>query len=555
MIANAWHRRVLLFLALWVGLLIVGRDRLLRDPGTFWHTVAGQRMLESKQLIRTDPFSFTEAGQPWLARQWLSELAMAWLHRIGGLDSLLVATATLLAWLFAWLFGRLTDRGLPPGLALCVMILAMGASAHHFHARPHLVSMIGMALTCAALCDVDARRRPISHLFWLILLFVVWTNAHDGVLGGIATVALTIAGWLGEGVWAWVVARRVGRCGGDRWVGPAQRSPTSQPTRWACAALVPPNDDSSETSGSRCIVVSVREVLMLGAFALLCVTTSLLNPYGIELPRAWFSLMNSKVLPAVMAEHGPLWSSPGMGLVLLFAAVYVAVLLAVPWRRWRVTWLVPLVWLFLAWGRIRHAPLFAIAACVSLANILPEVGWVRRMVAAAGLNDPEPSANRAWRISGPLGFATLALGVALAVQSLGWQATLIGRGWTRLDAAYWPTELLVDLREIERQRPDGTPIFNDMLFGGFLIYHTPKFRVFIDDRCELYGDAGLLKYVEARERHPDRIDEWADQFKFELALTESGSGFDEYLSRATEWQVVRRSSAGALYRRTGSAAK
>jgi hypothetical protein len=215
---------------------------------------------------------------------------------------------------------------------------------------------------------------------------------------------------------------------------------------------------------------------------------------------------------------------------------------------------VPLVWLALAWGRIRHAPLFAIASCVSLADILPEVGWVRRMIADDGsqVTNAVGGEGGGVRFTRSLSFAVVALVVALAVQSLGWQVPLIGRGWARLDAAYWPTELLTDLREIERQQPDGTPIFNDMLLGGFLIYNTPKFRVFIDDRCELYGDAGLLKYVEARERHPDRIEEWADQFKFELALTESGSGFDEYLSRATGWHVVRRSAAGTLYRRTGS---
>lgn len=520
MIAIAWHRRVLLFLALWIGLLVVGRDRLLRDPGTFWHTVAGQRMLESGELIRTDSFSFTESGQAWLARQWLSELAMGWLNGIGGLDSLLVVTATLLAWLFAWLFERLVERGLPQGLALCVAILAMGASAHHFHARPHLVSMVGMALTCALLCDVDARRKPVGHLFWLFPLFVIWTNAHDGVLGGIATVALTIAGWLAEGVWERFASGR-----------------------------------ASKASGRRSVVASVREMLLLGALSLLCVTSSLVNPYGIELPLAWFSLISSKVLPAVMAEHGPLWSSPGMALVVLFAVAYVAALIAVPWRRWRVTWLMPLVWLFLAWGRIRHAPLFAIASCVSLADILPEVNWVRRMIAAARPQFSEPPANRNRQVIGLHSFVVAALTLALVVQSLGWQVPVIGRGWARLDAAYWPTELLADLREIERQHPDGTPIFNDMLFGGFLIYSTPRFRVFIDDRCELYRDAGLLNYVEARERHPERIEEWADQFGFELALTESGSGFDEYLKRTTGWRVVRRSAAGTLFRRAGSSAK
>lgn len=508
--AKPWRFQAVLFLCLWAGLLIVGRDRLLRDPGTFWHTVVGQRMLQTGDVVRTDSFSFTKNGEPWLARQWLTECAMAWLHGIGELDSLLVAAVTLLAGLFAWLGGRCHARGLSPGLAVSVMVLAIGASAHHFHARPHLVTLIGMAVTFAALCDYESGRTSLRRLFWLVPGFVVWANSHDGVLGGIATAGITIAGW----TMMFAVGRRDGA------------------------------------------VRTVPQLLTLFVLAGLCAAAALVNPYGLELPRAWLALMDSSVLPRVMAEHGPLWSSPGKWLVLLLAGVYVAALLAVPWRQWRVTWWVPIVWLVLAWGRIRHAPLFAITAGVALADLLPRVPWVRRMLdsvedGGSRMEDREEwvvtqSASRA--VVG-IGLPATVLAVALFVQTTGWPVPLIGRGWARLDATYWPTDLLTELREIEQQRPHGTPIFNDMLFGGFLIYHTPRFRVFIDDRCELYGDAGLSSYAEALARHPERIEEWADQFEFDLALTERGSGFDEYLSHAIAWKVVRRSAAGTLYRR------
>lgn len=510
MTAKPWRFQVVLFLCLWAGLLIAGRDRLLRDPGTFWHTRVGQQMLATGQVVRTDSFSFTKSGEPWLARQWLSECAMAWLDNVGKLDSLLVAAVTLLAGLYAWLGARLRDRGLPPGLAVCVIVLTIGASTHHFHARPHLVTLLGMAVTFALLCDFESNRRSLGSLFWLVPLFVVWTNAHDGVLGGIATVGVTVVGWMVE----FVIGRR---------------------------------GDSTGT---------LRQLWGLIALGVLCAAMSLVNPYGLEMPRAWLSLMDSPVLPHVMAEHGPLWSAPGKWLVLLLAATYLAALFAVPWRQWRVTWWVPMVWLVLSWGRVRHAPLFAITAAVALADLLPQVPWVRRMMDGVedGGSRMEDRAgrfatDRTSRAVASLGLPAAVLAAALMVQAVGWQAPLIGRGWATLDADYWPTELLTDLRQIERERPDGTPIFNDMLFGGFLIYHTPRFRVFIDDRCELYGDAGLLNYVEASARHPERIDEWADRFGFDLALTERGSGFDEHLSKSDAWNVVRRSATGTLYRR------
>jgi hypothetical protein len=65
-----------------------------------------------------------------------------------------------------------------------------------------------------------------------------------------------------------------------------------------------------------------------------------------------------------------------------------------------------------------------------------------------------------------------------------------------------------------------------MLFGGFLIYHTPGLYVSIGDRCELYADEGLLAYMEALEHDPAQLDRWTRDDGFDLTLTATGSGFD-----------------------------
>ena len=109
--------------------------------------------------------------------------------------------------------------------------------------------------------------------------------------------------------------------------------------------------------------------------------------------------------------------------------------------------------------------------------------------------------------------------------------------------------LLPDLQELTRGRPPGTPIFNDMSFAGFLIYYTPDLRVFIDDRCELYGDEGLLDYAHAYFEDPAQVDRWQKQYGFEMALVATGSGFDRYLRTASNWEVVRQTAPATLYRR------
>ena len=89
---------------------------------------------------------------------------------------------------------------------------------------------------------------------------------------------------------------------------------------------------------------------------------------------------------------------------------------------------------------------------------------------------------------------------------------------------------------------------NDLNFGVFLIYFTPGYRVFIDDGCELYGDARLTEYSEAANSDPCRIESWRKTYPFNLALVQRNSPFDQYLSHADYWDKVADDGIGVLYR-------
>src|SRR5262245_715053 len=106
-LARFWRAETAIFLSIWLGLMIGGRCRLFRDPGTFWHVALGERMLQARQLIRTDPFSFSCTGQPWIAQWWLADCCLAGIHRLDGWDSTLLATVTGLAVLYTWVAYRL----------------------------------------------------------------------------------------------------------------------------------------------------------------------------------------------------------------------------------------------------------------------------------------------------------------------------------------------------------------------------------------------------------------------------------------------------------------
>jgi hypothetical protein len=456
-------------------------------------------------LVRGDPFSFTGAdvspGTTWVPTQWLGECLMALLHRLGGWDALQLAAVTVLAGLYTWVAHRLIRAGLHWSLAVAVMVLCLAAGSSHFHVRPHLATMVLFAATFAWLADFEAGRIGLRRLFWLVPLYALWSNLHGGMLGGLVTLGLALAGW--------AAARGIG------WESPLKR--------W-------------------------RQLVPLSLLGGACALTAFATPYGWQVPAEWLNIMGQKHLTEVIREHAALApTSPEGTFTLLLGAVYLAVLVAAcARRRPRVTWLLPLVWFYLACTRIRHASLFGLAAGLAVAEMLPETSWVEAL-ARRGSDLFDAARGRAARAPGLLPFvvpAALVLG-ALALKAGGVAVPVVGAGWARLNADVCPLEQAQLLNDC----PDGTPVFNELNFGGCLIYFAPNVRVFVDDRAELYGEDFLLAYDRAA-RDPARTEEFLRRFDYRLALTHSGSEFDAYFRRPDGgWDVVSASETATLYRR------
>jgi hypothetical protein len=106
--------------------------------------------------------------------------------------------------------------------------------------------------------------------------------------------------------------------------------------------------------------------------------------------------------------------------------------------------------------------------------------------------------------------------------------------------------LLPELQDYAKSHKEGARIFNDYLMGGFLIFYAPRLRVFIDDRCELYGDKFMLTVFNAPGR---TIEDWSKQYGFDIALTQEGSQYHNYLKLAPGWRLVKQTAAGSLYRK------
>ena len=77
-------------------ILLLFSRTLLDDPDTFWHIRTGQWILDHAQFPTVDFFSYTAAGKPWIATEWLSEIFFATAFKFGGWHAVVVLAAASL---------------------------------------------------------------------------------------------------------------------------------------------------------------------------------------------------------------------------------------------------------------------------------------------------------------------------------------------------------------------------------------------------------------------------------------------------------------------------
>ena len=194
-------------LALLAGLLCVC-ERLLQDPDTQWHIAVGRAIWDSGRVPRTDPFSHTFAGAPWIAKEWLSQLLLFAAHATAGWRGVAVLACVAIAVSFTLLLGFLQGR-IDPTRALMATLVAILLSAGQLLARPHVLTLPILVVWTGCLMRVVERRAPPP--WGLLWLMAMWANLHAGFAIGFAVAGLLAA----EAVLAGGPAGRAGRAA--RW--------------------------------------------------------------------------------------------------------------------------------------------------------------------------------------------------------------------------------------------------------------------------------------------------------------------------------------------------
>jgi hypothetical protein len=457
--------------------------RNVTDPDLWWHLKTGQLIVETKSVPHTDLFSFTRAGERWVAHEWLTEIFLYELERTAGWGGLIVVFAAMLCAAFFLLYLRC---GSSPFIAGVATLGAAWATMPVWGVRPQIVSLL---FTSLWLLILDRSEGSPKLLWWTLPLTLLWVNLHAGFAIGLVLYALFFAG-------EWIASLLSGsQLRGSEFGQPKQNTPQL----WMAALIL------------------VLDVLIVP-----------LNPNGLRM----FSYPIETLRSAAMQNYIAEWASPNFHHAEYWPFLLILLILvaALGWFRPHVgsrDLLLLLVSLYAGLCSIRMIPLFVLIA----------VPFLSRQFGRWPVSSLQPRSSRV--IAGSVLNGVIVVGMAFFA---GIHIVQVIERQAQAETQHFPTGAVAFLQA----HPVDGLIFNHYDWGGYLIWKLyPSTRVFVDGRADLYGEQLLHEFADIYQFKGDWHNS-LQRWNIGAVLVPADSALATGLMEAPGWTVAYHDAQAVL---------
>lgn len=508
----------LLFIGIMHVLLFGRPDFMFQDASVGWHLTAGKWIFENHAIPRTDLFSYTFPDRAWVAYEWLFDLVAYMLTLAGGLNLLAVCVAATIAFVLVKMYDRARSDGGPLGLTTTVAIIGILASAIHWLARPHIITLLCVFFYLKKLEDFYRGTISSTRLWcYLALLMLLWVNCHPAFPLGIALIGVYFL----SALLAWA------------------KSPGAE----------------------RAINFLRVKALFIGG--LIASAMTLVNPYGPKLHGYILEYLKVSTILANTDEfRSPVFHGDDLHAICFEVLMtFLLIGLAIGKKRPSLPYFtVTLLVMHMALSAVRSIPLFAIVSVPAIGLLFAKTKLEdsTRPISEAvpALNQTIESIARPFREFAeqemfckmrilPICYVGFLVVVALMGGGFG-ESRLLKSGFSEIDM---PTKTLEYIKVNNLPNDKG---FNYDNWGGLLRYKLEK-RVFIDDRADFFGEEFYNQYGSIVQLKPD----WQkklDDLKIEWMLVPKRVGFDLYgfseaMKREPNWYVAAEDEASYVFRR------
>lgn len=405
------------------------------DTDMWWHLSAGEEMLRSHAILRTEIFSFSRFGDDWTNPYWLSQIVMAVTYHVFGWAGISAGVALLAVCSMMFVYWQCEG---PELLKTTSVILSSVVASVVWSPRPQLISLVWLALTGYLVYLYKWRGKKV--LWGIPLVFVLWANTHGGYPLGLILIGCVFGGEI-------------------------------------------LNHLMAEQGAS---VLSWRKIAWLGLCGLACSFAVLLNPNGVKIWLLPFQTVDMQVLQAFIPE----WASPDfhnlLQQTLLWLLMACVAVIALSGKRIDgCDLLLLLVFAYLALLARRNFGPFALIAAPILCRY-GAVVWNYWRARSDWLNNwlarkddqvaRQTLANRVLNL-----MIVAVLGLAVMLKWYGVSHPVVVDGYL---AQAYPVQAVRWLKE----NLPGQRLMNEYNWGGYLQWALREIPVFVDGRTDIFND-------------------------------------------------------------------
>lgn len=462
--------------------------RPLSDGDFWWHLKAGEYIINTRSIPKTDFFSFTNYGRAWVAHEWLSEAIFYSIYEKLGFNVLIVVFAVLTALAFWIAFKRSQSHPLIGGFAT---LLGVWTVLPTIGVRPRVFTLLLSSVYLAILLRY-ARRGEGRYLWWLVPLMALWVNLHGGFLVGLVLIGLVM---IGIPLDAWANGEKL-------------------KTTW------PP--------------LKTLSMVLVG-----CMLAVLLNPHGIWIYKFPFEIFLSPIQQQTVND----WLSPNfhqseaVPLILLIFLTIAA--LALSPKRPRLSDLTFfLATLYMTLKSQRHMAILALVAAPMMADYLQN--WVTSIFGGRMFSPANSTSSNMGRKT--TFYVVLFL---LPLLAFTWKLTVTVFSAPSQLAIDAPVKAVGYLKQ---NQITGNTFTDPNIWGGYLIWEMPENPVYIDGRIDMYGDEFVKEYLNIVYGYIDWREPF-DGYGVKVVIVRPKSAIATTMRKAADWQQIYQDEMAVVFTR------
>ena len=481
----------------------------LRLIDFWWHLKAGAIIANTRSIPKTDLFSFTAYGHPFILQNWLVELIYYATYRAGGLALIVALNAMLLVAALLpvyYLCRRATDHlklSVVSALLPAVLLLYFGS------VRSQVFSF---ALFSAFYWVLSAYRTRQRDLLWTLpVMMILWVNLHGAFVLGLVLIGLFLGCEL---------ARRL-------------------------------------AYGDRPDTLYPKELGRLGLFLVLTVIATLVNPETYRLYAYIRAVATNPASQALVLEWQPPRINELAGIILFYGPFFITVLVLLGAGRKPEFVDLALVVAFsiLGLSAVRNGVWFALIAAPIVARYSPTIDFSAIILALQRFRAGK--AVLSWlarrRLSTPpiryrLNRQIAVLMLTIVVLVSPWVYPHLGN--PAFGNTLWETSTPVGAMDFIEQHALQGNIFHPQIYGDYLIWRLwPNQRSFIDGRVHLFDDSVVRDYRLAF--HDSHWDERLARYDIKYLLLSKDEDENRPIIQSAgdsgAWRLVYEDSVSILF--------